>query len=171
MNGNNYNETYESETCEDGAAQEKRRIKGPGRYILIALGVLSLGIGVAGVILPFLPSFPFFTMTLVCFTKSSRRLHDWFLATKLYKNHLEPFLHKKPVTWKTKLSMIASLTVLMGVGFYMMRNIPVGQVVLAAIWFAHVLFFMFKVKTEKGGKPSSVCRFMVNRQSQSETGE
>ena len=33
-------------------------------------------------------------LTVFFFSQSSRRLHDWFVYTKLYKDHLESFVEK-----------------------------------------------------------------------------
>ena len=37
-------------------------------------------------------AFPFLMLAAFCFARSSRRLNDWFLSTRLYKNHLESFV-------------------------------------------------------------------------------
>ena len=50
------------------------------------LGFLCLGFGTVGIVLPILPTVPFYMATLFCFAKSSERLHSWFLGTNLYKN-------------------------------------------------------------------------------------
>ena len=39
-------------------------------------GFLCLGLGTAGVLLPFLPTVPFYMATVFCFAKSSRKLHE-----------------------------------------------------------------------------------------------
>ena len=59
------------------------------------LGFLCLGLGTVGIVLPILPTVPFYMATVFCFAKSSDRLDRWFLGTQLYKKHLENFVEKK----------------------------------------------------------------------------
>ena len=77
--------------------------------------------------------------------------HDWFVGTKLYKKHLESFVQKKGMTRRTKISILASVTLLMGFGFFMMarKGIWIPCFILAAVWLAHLLYFIFGVKTIK----------------------
>lgn len=113
------------------------------------IGYVCLGLGCAGVVLPILPTVPFFLATVFCFAKSSQRLHDWFIGTKMYRNHLESYVKKEGMTKKTKLGIIASVTLLMGFGFFMMKNVPVGRVILTIVWVCHIIYFVFGVKTLK----------------------
>ena len=110
------------------------------------LGFISFGIGTAGVVLPLLPSFPFYMLTLFAFAKSSDRLHKWFMSTKLYKRNLESFVNKKGMTVKTKIRIMACVTLVMGFGFLMMKNVPVGRIILAIVWVCHMIYFIFGVK-------------------------
>ena len=55
------------------------------RLIFLILGCLCLGLGRVGIVLPILPTVPFFLATVFCFTNSSEKLHNWFQGTKLYK--------------------------------------------------------------------------------------
>jgi len=125
----------------------KRQVAGPSRLIYIAIGMMALALGTVGWVMPFIPTTPFYLLTVFCFGRSSRRLHKWFLATRLYKRHLESYVERRTMTLPTKISTIASLTVFMGVSFYLMSNVPIGRVVLAAVWVVHVLYFLFRVKT------------------------
>ena len=129
---------------------QKRPARGPAKYIFAAAGLLALGIGAVGVVLPFLPSTPFFILTLICFAKGSDRLHRWFLSTKLYKKHLENYVKHRTMTKKTKISVVCSVTLLMGFGAFMMRNVPAGLITLGAVWLFHVLYFIFRVRTSDG---------------------
>lgn len=113
----------------------------------IVIGFISLGLGVVGAVMPFLPSFPFLMLTLYSFTRSSERLRRWFVGTRLYKNNLESYVVSRSMTKKTKVRIMITVTLLMSFGFAMMGNVPVGRMVLCAVWLFHVLYFIFGVKT------------------------
>jgi hypothetical protein len=100
-----------------------------------------------GAVLPLLPTVPFLLLTAYCFARSSQRLNDWFRGTKLYKEHLESYVQKKGMTMRTKLTILGSVSLLMGIGFLMMSRVPVGRIVLAVVWAVHVIYFLFGVKT------------------------
>ncbi len=112
-------------------------------------GFISLALGTVGLFLPVLPTVPFYLLTAFSFAKSSERLHTWFLSTKLYKKHLESFVEKRGMTAKTKISIIASVTLLMGFGFFMMarKGIWIPCIILAIVWLCHIIYFIFRVQT------------------------
>ena len=129
-----------------------RPVSGPARYMYIVLGVFFLVLGAAGTVLPFIPTTPLLLLTAICFGKSSRRLHDWFLSTRFYRGNLESFVQKRAMTVRTKLTLLAAVTVFMGFSFVVMLIIsaPLApRVILAAVWLCHVLYFGFMVKTIK----------------------
>lgn len=121
------------------------------RLLYLILGCICLGLGCVGIVLPILPTVPFFLVTVFCFAKSSQKLHDWFIGTKMYKKHLESFVKKKGMTVKTKATIMTSVTLLMGVGFtlMMLKGIYVPCAILAFVWICHVIYFVFGVKTIK----------------------
>lgn len=122
---------------------EKHKIT---KLFWIVLGFIGFGVGTVGVVVPLLPSFPFYMLTLFAFAKSSDRLHKWFISTKLYKKNLESFVNKKGMTVKTKIRIMACVTLVMGFGFLMMKNVPVGRIILAIVWVCHMIYFIFGVK-------------------------
>lgn len=119
------------------------------QIIFLIIGCLSLALGCVGIVLPILPTVPFFLLTVFCFANSSQKLHDWFIGTQMYKKHLESFVQKKGMTVRTKTTILTSVTALMAVGFVLMlrKGIIVPCVVLAVVWVCHLVYFLFGVKT------------------------
>lgn len=105
------------------------------------LGFLCTGLGAVGTVLPILPTVPFLLAAMFCFARSSERLHDWFVGTKLYKRNLENFVKNRKMERKVKMKIIGMVTILMGIGFLMMKNVPVGRVILAVVWGFHLIYF------------------------------
>lgn len=119
------------------------------KLLYVILGCIGLALGAVGAVLPLLPAFPFLLLAAFCFAKSSEKLHRWFTGTKLYKNNLESYVKGQGMTWKTKIRIMITVTVLMSIGFIMMHAVPVGRIVLACVWVFHILYFVFRVKTIK----------------------
>lgn len=117
------------------------------KIIYIIVGCIGLVLGAIGSVMPMLPAFPFLLLAAYCFGKSSERLHTWFIGTKLYKNNLESFVQGRGMTWAAKLRIMGTVTAVMAISFLMMKNVPVGRMVLACVWVFHVLYFVFAIKT------------------------
>lgn len=117
------------------------------KALYVVLGCIGLGLGALGAVLPLLPSFPFLLLAAFCFARSSEKLHHWFVNTKLYKDNLESYVAGKGMTKKTKIRIMATVTLLMSVGFIMMHAVPVGRIILGCVWACHVLYFTLGVKT------------------------
>lgn len=60
-------------------------------------------------------------------------------------------VEKKGMLLKTKISIITTVTQLMGFGFFMMtrKGIWIPCIILAVAWICHIVYFVFGVKTIK----------------------
>lgn len=113
----------------------------------VALGCISLALGTVGIVLPILPTVPFYLLTAFCFANSSERLHNWFLHTTVYKKYIGSYFRRRGMTMKAKYILIGTVTVIMLPGFLLMENVPVGRAIMAVVWVGHIVYFGFKVQT------------------------
>ena len=121
------------------------------RMIFLIIGCVCLALGCVGIVLPILPTAPFFLATVFCFSQSSQKLHDWFLETRMYKNNLESYVKGEGMTAKTKAKILITVTALMVFGFVIMlrKDLYIPCVILACVWAAHIIYFVFVVNIRK----------------------
>ena len=119
------------------------------RYVFLAIGAISFALGTAGIVLPLLPTVPFYMLTLFCLDRGSERFHKMFLESSLYQKTVGAYERDKALTLRTKLSILASVTTIMAIGAYFSQNMPVALIVMGLVWIGHVIALAFIVKTKK----------------------
>ena len=117
------------------------------KAFFIALGCVSLALGTIGIVLPILPTVPFYLLTAFCFANSSERLHDWFIHTTVYKKYIGSYFRRRGMTKKAKCLLIGTVTAIMVPGFILMDKVPVGRAIMLVVWVGHIFYFGFKVQT------------------------
>lgn len=118
------------------------------RIIYMTIGIISLVLGSIGIFLPILPTTPFLLLSAYCFSKSSKRVHEWFINSKIYKNHLESFVENRSMTIKTKFSILAFASFMLAFPLYFSKNIFLKLFILFLYIFKYY-YFIFKIGTIK----------------------
>lgn len=119
------------------------------RYIFLTIGTISFCLGTAGIVLPVLPTVPFYMLTLFCLARGSEHFHRMFLESSLYQKTVGAYERDKALTLRTKLSILTSVTAIMMIGAYFSRNIPIALIIMSIVWIAHIIALAFIVKTKK----------------------
>ena len=119
----------------------------PVKIFWIVLGFLCLGLGTVGIVLPLLPTVPFYMAVVFCFAKSSQKLHDWFVGTTLYKNNLATYVSDRAMTMANKCRIVGTASIIMFIGFLCMKDVLMGRVCIAIVWVGHLIYFFGRVKT------------------------
>ena len=73
------------------------------KTLYIALGTLSLALGILGIFLPLLPTTPFLLLTAALYFKSSPRLYNWLLNHKHLGPYIRNFRENISLMWITML--------------------------------------------------------------------
>ncbi len=121
------------------------------KICFLLTGLLTLGLGTLGTILPILPTVPFLLVSAYCFARSSERLNQWFKSTKLYKDNLETYIQGQGMSKQAKMRIMTTVSILMSIGFAIMftKGIYVPCIILITVWVFHIIYFLFGIKTLK----------------------
>ena len=119
------------------------------RYIFLTIGAISFVLGTAGIVIPLLPTVPFYMLTLFCLARGSERFHNMFLESSLYQKTVGAYERDKALTLRTKLSILLSVSTIMAVGAYFSQDMLIALIVMAFLWISHVIALVFIVKTKK----------------------
>ena len=119
------------------------------RYVFLTIGAISFALGTAGIVLPILPTVPFYMLTLFCLARGSERFHNMFLESSLYQKTVGAYERDKALTLRTKLSILLSVSTIMAVGAYFSQDMPIALIVMAFVWIGHIIALVFIVKTKK----------------------
>lgn len=116
------------------------------KVVLIILGFISMGIGIIGIVVPILPTTPFLLLASFFFAKGSKRFHDWFISTKIYKKYLESFVKSKAMTLKNKFTILLPVSCMLIITFICVNNLY-ARIVLVILFIGKYLYFFTQIKT------------------------
>ena len=115
------------------------------RIILIIIGFISLGLGTVGIILPILPTTPFFLLTSFCFVKFSKRFNTWFLNSKLYHKYLENFAKTRAMILRNEIILLLCVSAMLMSTIYFVDSLAVS-IILTILIAIKYLYFVLRVK-------------------------
>jgi uncharacterized membrane protein YbaN (DUF454 family) len=75
------------------------------------VGILALGLGIAGIFLPLLPTTPFLLAAAACFVRSSERMYRWLMGHRWFGPLIRNYRHHRAITKRNK---TVTLTLLWG---------------------------------------------------------
>jgi len=72
------------------------------RWVLLAVGLVAVALGVVGAFLPVLPTTPFLLVGAACFARASPRLHRRLAESKTFGPTLAEWRRHRAIAWRTK---------------------------------------------------------------------
>ena len=116
--------------------------------LFITIGIIFMGIGMVGVVLPILPTTPFLILASVCFVKGSDRFDIWFRNTKIYKDYAEDFINERSMTLNRKIRILLFADFMLAFPLIIIDNIYFKVFILSLILIKYYYFF-FIIETKK----------------------
>ena len=111
------------------------------RVLWISLGLLSVGLGVVGVVLPLLPTVPFMLLAAFCFARSSERLHNWLLGHPRFGPAIEDWRARGAIAVRIK--RISTLLVATVLAISLALGLPPAIIGIQAALLGCVLLFIW----------------------------
>jgi len=104
-------------------------------------GMLSLALAILGIIVPGLPTTPFALLSAWLFAKSSEKMYNWLLNSKLLGPRIKDYQRKQGVTRKGKVGVIIFMSCMVLISSFIV-GFPFGYVILGlgliggiVVWF------------------------------------
>lgn len=88
-------------------------VKSTRAWLLKACGIVFVGLGAVGAVLPLIPTTPFLILAAACFARSSDRLHGWLLNNRLFGPLLRDWEQRRCISGSAKAIALVSMV---GVG-------------------------------------------------------
>ncbi len=119
--------------------------------IYLTLGVLSVGLGVIGVILPVLPTTPFLLLAALLFSKSSDKIRNKFENSRFYQRQMKDFVESRTMTRRRKWTILIFADIVLTISF-ILTEITILRVILILLFLTKHWYFYRFVKTENTEK-------------------
>jgi len=97
------------------------------RWMLISAGMICVGLGALGILLPGLPTTPFLLVAAYCFARSSEHFHDWLLNHRWFGSYVRNFEEGRGMTRPAKATTLLVMWLSFGVTIVFFVPVVVGQ--------------------------------------------
>jgi len=119
------------------------------RWLLMTMGIISVGLGTAGIFLPLLPTTPFLLLAAACFIRSSDRLYQWLIHNRWFGSYIRNYQEHRALPLRAKVTALILLWTTMTYSVFFLLRHWIPQVLLLLIA-AVVTVYLLSLKTMPG---------------------
>ncbi len=105
------------------------------KWLLCFSGLLSLGLGIAGIFIPLLPTTPFLLLAAFCFFRSSKKLYSWLMHHKYLGPYLTQYIRYKAIPLSTKIGTLTILWI----------TISTTACLFVNVWWIRIMLFCIAI--------------------------
>lgn len=92
------------------------------RVLLMGAGILAVGVGAVGVVVPLLPTTPFLLLGAACFIRSSERLYRWLIQHRWFGGYIRNYREHRAMTRRAKAVALILLWTVIGHSALLVAN-------------------------------------------------
>jgi uncharacterized membrane protein YbaN (DUF454 family) len=118
------------------------------RIVWQIIGLICVGLGLVGIVLPLLPTTPFILLAALCFARSSQALHDWLLNNHTFGKMIRDWNSHRAISLKGKLAALFAMALSLVMSFVLAVDLVI--VALQAVILCGVGLFIMTRKTAPG---------------------
>lgn len=85
----------------------------------LVIGLMSLLVGIAGIVLPLVPTTPLLLLAGFCFARSSQKFEVWLRNSKIYEFYVADYVETRSIPRERKKKMIWQIYLLMGISIFL----------------------------------------------------
>ena len=127
-----------------------RETKNPLKKILwISLGILFVGLGAIGVVIPGLPTTPFLILAAACFIRSSQRLYDWLIQNKTFGPYLKDYREGKGIPKKAKILAVSMIIIFVSYSVFFAIEKLTLKITVGVLGLIGLFYVLFRVPVGK----------------------
>jgi uncharacterized protein len=124
------------------------------KILLIVLGTLSLFVGIAGIVVPGLPTTPFILLTAGMYIRSSDKLYQRLIGNKIIGAYIVEYRKRKGMSLRAKISAIGTMWVMIGISCLFFQTAIYIKVLIFSFGLVGSAVMVFFVPT--GGDPDEM---------------
>ncbi|MEQ9763412.1 YbaN family protein [Streptococcus jiangjianxini] len=117
------------------------------KLFYLIVGCFSLVVGIAGIVLPIIPTTPLLLLAGFCFARSSKTFEIWLRNSKIYNFYVADYAETKSIAKERKKKIIWQIYLLMGISIYFAPLLPIKFMLVALTVF--ITYYLFKVIPDK----------------------
>jgi uncharacterized protein len=114
----------------------------PHRYLLFALGSLSLAIGVIGIFVPLLPTTPLVILAAYFFSKSSPRVQEWLHAHPRFGPMLNEWNQDHVIRPRAKVMAVVMIMLSFSFPLFIIEIHDMARIIMAIFGVALITFIV-----------------------------
>ena len=81
---------------------------------MISIGTFFVGVGIAGIFIPILPTTPFLLISAALYARSSTRFYNWLINNRIFGKFIKDYREGKGIPLRLKIITITLLCITIG---------------------------------------------------------